>query len=71
MQTDVTRSNTQFLERPDVDSISDSTRDLISTISVGVCREGGKHPVVDLTHNISKCADPERAEVFGECDLCY
>ena len=59
------------LIRPDVGSIPDSTRALISSISVGVCDEGGKRSVVDLTRKAAVCADPERAEVFGSSDLCY
>ena len=70
VQTNIARDDMQFLERPDVGSIPESTRELIAVIKVGVCDDPqNSFTVVDLIRE--KCADPERAEVFGSSDLCY
>ena len=66
---DVVRHKIQFLERLELESIDKRTRDLMVTISVSVSGSAEtNNSIVDLTTN--RIDDPERAEVYGQNDLC-
>ena len=67
---DVVRNKIQFLERLKLENIDKRTRDLMLTIRSSM--SGGvetNNSIVDLTRN-KTIDDPERAEVYGQNDLC-
>lgn len=67
---DVVRSKIQFLERLELENMDKRTRDLMSIISSSVSVSAKtNNSIIDLTRN-KKITDPERAEVYGQNDLC-